>query len=100
MTEQSKINNLYLGKWSFKWSAIKGIIPYFNNITEEVIDVRRFIGVMYYSKTISNLSVLQKGVEDILETAVNRTVDISNQVLLLISILIMIMVHIRGCILN
>ena len=42
MTEQSKINNLYLGKWSFKWSAIKGIIPYFNKITEEVIDVRRF----------------------------------------------------------
>jgi uncharacterized membrane protein (Fun14 family) len=39
------------------------------------------IGVLYYSKTISNLSVLQKGVEDTLETAVNRTVDISNQAL-------------------
>ena len=39
------------------------------------------IGVLYYSKTISNLSVLQKGVEDTLETAVNRTVDISKQAL-------------------
>ena len=39
------------------------------------------IGVLYYSKTISNLSVLQKGVEDTLETAVNRTVDMSNQAL-------------------
>jgi uncharacterized membrane protein (Fun14 family) len=39
------------------------------------------IGVLYYSKTISNLSVLQKGVEDTLESAVNRTVDISNQAL-------------------
>jgi hypothetical protein len=39
------------------------------------------IGVLYYSKTISRLSVLQKGVEDTIETAVNRTVDISNQAL-------------------
>jgi uncharacterized membrane protein (Fun14 family) len=39
------------------------------------------IGVLYYSKTISNLSVLQKGVEDTLETVVNRTVDLSNQTL-------------------
>ena len=37
------------------------------------------IGVLYYSKTISNLSVLQKGVEDTIETAINRTVNISNQ---------------------
>jgi hypothetical protein len=37
--------------------------------------------VLYYSKTISSLSVLQKGVEDTIETAVNRTVDMSNQVL-------------------
>ena len=36
-------------------------------------------GVLYYSKTIDSLSVLQKGVEDTVETAVNRTVDISNQ---------------------
>jgi uncharacterized membrane protein (Fun14 family) len=36
------------------------------------------IGMLYYSKTISNLSALQKGVEDTLETAVNRTVDITN----------------------
>jgi uncharacterized membrane protein (Fun14 family) len=39
------------------------------------------IGALYYSKTISNLSVLQKGVEDIIETAVNRTLDITNQAL-------------------
>jgi uncharacterized membrane protein (Fun14 family) len=39
------------------------------------------MGLLYYSKTISNLSVLQKGVEDTVETAVNRTVDISNQAL-------------------
>src|SRR5215207_2460252 len=39
------------------------------------------IGILYYSKTISNLSVLQKGVEDTLETAINRTVNISNQAL-------------------
>jgi uncharacterized membrane protein (Fun14 family) len=39
------------------------------------------IGVLYYSKTISNLSMLQKGVENTIETAVNRTVDISNQAL-------------------
>ena len=39
------------------------------------------MGVLYYSKTISSLSVLQKGVEDTIETAVNRTVDISNQAL-------------------
>jgi uncharacterized membrane protein (Fun14 family) len=37
------------------------------------------IGVLYYSKTIDSLSVLRKGVEDTFETAVNRTVDISNQ---------------------
>src|SRR5215207_10607442 len=39
------------------------------------------IGVLYYSKTISSLSMLQKGVQNTLETAVNRTVDISNQAL-------------------
>ena len=35
------------------------------------------IGVLYYSKTISNLSVLQKGVEGALETAINRTAALS-----------------------
>jgi uncharacterized membrane protein (Fun14 family) len=39
------------------------------------------IGLLYYSKTIDTLPVLQKGVEDALETAVNRTIDISNQAL-------------------
>jgi uncharacterized membrane protein (Fun14 family) len=39
------------------------------------------MSMLYYSKTISDLSVLQKGMEDTIETAVNRTVDISNQAL-------------------
>ena len=39
------------------------------------------IGALYYSKTISSLSVLQKGVESTVETAINRTVDLSNQAL-------------------
>jgi uncharacterized membrane protein (Fun14 family) len=39
------------------------------------------IGVLYYSKTISSLSLLQKGVEDIFETAINKTADISNRAL-------------------
>lgn len=30
----------YLGRWSSKWSTIKGVIPYFNKITEELIDSR------------------------------------------------------------
>jgi uncharacterized membrane protein (Fun14 family) len=39
------------------------------------------MGLLYYSKTIDNLSVLQNRVENTLETAVNRTIDISNQAL-------------------
>jgi uncharacterized membrane protein (Fun14 family) len=39
------------------------------------------MGVLYYSKTINSLSILQEGVENTLKTAVNRTVDISNQAL-------------------
>jgi uncharacterized membrane protein (Fun14 family) len=39
------------------------------------------IAVLFYIKTIDNLSVLQRGVEDAFETSVNRTIDISNQVL-------------------
>jgi uncharacterized membrane protein (Fun14 family) len=53
------------------------------------IKVLAFIGgifffiicVLYYSKTVDNLSILQRGVEDTLETAINRAVDISNQAL-------------------
>jgi uncharacterized membrane protein (Fun14 family) len=39
------------------------------------------IGVLFYSKAINNLSVLQNGVENTIETAVNSTVEISNQAL-------------------
>jgi DNA helicase-2/ATP-dependent DNA helicase PcrA len=35
------VNGKYLGRWQTKWDTIKGIIPYFNKITEELIDVRR-----------------------------------------------------------
>lgn len=31
-------NGRFLGKWRNKWKAIEGIIPYFNKITEELID--------------------------------------------------------------
>jgi DNA helicase-2/ATP-dependent DNA helicase PcrA len=31
-------NGKYLGKWRTKWYAIKNLIPYFNKITEELID--------------------------------------------------------------
>jgi uncharacterized membrane protein (Fun14 family) len=39
------------------------------------------IGVLYYCKSVNNLSMLQRGVEDTLKTAVNRTLEISNQTL-------------------
>lgn len=39
ISEASKLNGKYLGRWEYKWSAIKGIIPYLNKITEELIDV-------------------------------------------------------------
>lgn len=32
------LNDLFLGKWSTKWTAIEGAIAYFNKITEERID--------------------------------------------------------------
>lgn len=32
-------DNKYLGKWSTKWTTIKGIIPFLNKITEELIDI-------------------------------------------------------------
>lgn len=41
LPESTKVNGKYLGKWEYKWSAIKGIIPYFNKITEELIDVEQ-----------------------------------------------------------
>lgn len=31
-------NDLYLGKWKTKWSAIKALIPFLNKITEELIN--------------------------------------------------------------
>jgi len=37
----SNANEPFLGRWHTKWSAIKGILPYFNKITEELIDVEQ-----------------------------------------------------------
>jgi len=31
----------YLGKWSTKWTAIQGLVGYFNKITEELVDAER-----------------------------------------------------------
>ncbi|WP_404424237.1 ATP-dependent DNA helicase [Nibricoccus sp. IMCC34717] len=35
------VNDLFLGKWSTKWTAIEGAISFFNKITEEQIDATR-----------------------------------------------------------
>ena len=32
------IGGLYLGKWRTKWTAIEGLVPYLNKITEELIE--------------------------------------------------------------
>jgi len=34
--EQS--NGVYLGKWKTRWTAIKGLVEFFNKITEELVD--------------------------------------------------------------
>jgi DNA helicase-2/ATP-dependent DNA helicase PcrA len=31
-------NGAYLGKWSTRWTAIKGLVEFFNKITEELVD--------------------------------------------------------------
>jgi len=36
----------YLSKWTTKWEMAKGLIPYFNKITEELIDISKLL----YSK--------------------------------------------------
>jgi DNA helicase-2/ATP-dependent DNA helicase PcrA len=38
ISDQMKSDDRFLGKWRYKWSTIKGIIPYFNKIVEEMID--------------------------------------------------------------
>lgn len=37
--ESMKIGDKYLGRWEYKWTTIKALIPYLNKITEEMIDV-------------------------------------------------------------
>jgi hypothetical protein len=34
-------NNLYLGKWKTRWTAIEGARGYFDKITEELVDAAR-----------------------------------------------------------
>lgn len=36
--EEMKLNGLYFGRWEYKWTAIRGLIPYLNKIVEELID--------------------------------------------------------------
>lgn len=38
-----RINEKYLGKWQYKWTTIKGLVPYINKITEELIDVEELL---------------------------------------------------------
>jgi DNA helicase II / ATP-dependent DNA helicase PcrA len=43
-TEDTKNNNgRYLGRWQYKWETIREIIPYFNRIVDELIDVKRLL---------------------------------------------------------
>lgn len=37
--EEMKIGEDYLGRWKYKWTTIRGILPYFDKITEELIEV-------------------------------------------------------------
>lgn len=39
--ESAILNDLYLGRWKTKWNAIREMVPYFNKIAEELIDVER-----------------------------------------------------------
>jgi DNA helicase-2/ATP-dependent DNA helicase PcrA len=41
ITDDMKINNKYFGRWDFKSSTVNGIIPHFDKIAEELIDVER-----------------------------------------------------------
>lgn len=34
-------NGKYLGRWATKWTAISGILPYFDKLTEELVDSSR-----------------------------------------------------------
>ena len=39
--ESMKISEEYFGKWKYKWTTIRGLLPYFDKITEELIDVTK-----------------------------------------------------------
>ncbi len=38
-----KVGDLYLGRWRYKWAAIRGMRDYFDKITEELVDPRRLL---------------------------------------------------------
>jgi DNA helicase-2/ATP-dependent DNA helicase PcrA len=42
--DDSKISEKYLGRYEYKWTTIKNVIPYFNKIVEEMIDPDALIG--------------------------------------------------------
>jgi len=42
--EEMKRNGLYFGRWEYKWTAIRGLTPYLDKITEELIDPKELKG--------------------------------------------------------
>jgi DNA helicase-2/ATP-dependent DNA helicase PcrA len=42
--DDSKISEKYLGRYEYKWTTIKNVIPYFNKIVEEMIEPDALIG--------------------------------------------------------
>jgi DNA helicase-2/ATP-dependent DNA helicase PcrA len=43
--DEMKINGKYLRRWTSRWITVKKVIPYFNKITEELIDVDRLLSL-------------------------------------------------------
>jgi DNA helicase-2/ATP-dependent DNA helicase PcrA len=39
--DEMKVGNLYFGRWEYKWTVIRGLIPYLNKAVEELIDVKQ-----------------------------------------------------------
>src|SRR5215208_1941373 len=41
--DQVMLGGLYLGRWQYHWTTIKGTIPYFNKLTEELVDPQQLL---------------------------------------------------------
>jgi DNA helicase-2/ATP-dependent DNA helicase PcrA len=37
----NKINDRFLGRWNYKWTTIKELLPYVNKLTEELVDLKK-----------------------------------------------------------